>query len=81
VYSASTTSTTATATGGTPPYTYSWVNYSGTTFGINGNTTATAYCVYGGAANTYNSTILCTATDSLGNKGYVTVAATIILSQ
>ncbi len=80
VYSATTNSTTCSASGGIPPYTYSWTTYSGVQMGINGNQTATATVTYGGGAGVYNSVIICNVTDAASNKGSANVSVTISLS-
>ena len=78
--SASTYTTTATATGGIGAVSYVWTVQSGTTFGLQGAFSNTVYAQYGGPAGTYNAVLLCTATDSLGNKATCTVNAQIVLS-
>jgi hypothetical protein len=81
VFSANTTSTTATATGGVAPYTYSWAVTSGQAVGLYGAFTSTVYAQFGGGAGTYTSTLTCTVTDSLSHTATTTVSSTIVLSQ
>ncbi len=81
VYAATTNSTTCSASGGIPPYTYSWTTYSGVQMGINFNQTATVTVTYGGQpAGVYNSVIICNVTDAASNKGSANVSVTISLS-
>jgi hypothetical protein len=80
VYQATTNTSTASASGGTPPYSFSWQIYSGQLVGLNGAFTPTVSAQFGGGAGTYNTTLICTVTDSASNTGYVTITSTIILS-
>ena len=58
---------TATASGGTGPYTYAWTYVSGSSFTITApSTAATAFSTTLTASQYKNGTYRCTATDSLG---------------
>jgi hypothetical protein len=49
--------------------------------GINNSYTATVSGIYGGAAGTYTSVLLCTVTDAASNTATCTVNSSITLSQ
>jgi hypothetical protein len=74
-----TNSVTASASGGTGPYTYLWEYISGDTE-INVITPTVATVVFRatvGIGDIFNATFRVTATDSLGNTGTQTISATL----
>ena len=80
VISATTNTSTATPSGGTPPYTYLWSTYSGQPMGLNGAFSPTVSATFGAGAGVYNSVIICNVTDSASNHGSAQVSVTISLS-
>ena len=69
---------TASASGGTPGYSYSWAKISGTTFTIsNSADAATKFAKYYTAGATESGVYRCTVTDSFGATGYADCSVSI----
>ncbi len=72
---ATTNSTVVTASGGVPPYSYSWARVSGVGSAGGGSTASFTHTFSGFPLQTASGTFVCTITDSVGNTTQVTVSA------
>lgn len=69
---------TASVSGGTAPYTYSWTKVSGTTMTVTGPTSASTQWRYDPAVNEQATAVYkCTVTDHVGVTGFDTVGVEV----